>query len=43
MMVISAAHMSEKYKKSVEIDYSKGYRIEAISLKKLIIAYLEVD
>lgn len=33
MMVISAAHMSEKYKKSVEIDYSKGYRLKAISLK----------
>ena len=33
MLVISAAHISAKYKKSVEIDYSKGYVLDAISVK----------
>lgn len=33
MLVISAAHMSAKSKKSVEIDYSKGYNLNAISIK----------
>ena len=34
MLVISAAHMSEQNNCSVAIDYSKGYRKEALTLLK---------
>jgi len=34
MMVISAAHMSEKYQCKIAIDYTKGYVLEALTVLK---------
>ena len=31
MLVIAAAHLSDKTKRSIKIDYSKGYSLSALS------------